>query len=292
MTARDRVFQQHRPLILSLAYRMLGSWTDAEDAAQEVWLRWRSTQDTIASPRAYLSTIAARVCLDLIKSAYRRREKYPGPWLPEPVADPVPDPLERTEQISYAFLVLLETLTPAERAVFVLREAFDAGYPEIARLLDLSEANCRQILKRARDRLAAGRARFAPDTARCTTLMQAFFQASAEGDTAAIERMLHEDAVFTGDGGGKAPAAMRPVMGPERIAKLMAGLGRLAPADLRVKWITVNGGAPAMVAWSGGAVITLGLCEFEGDRIRRVFFIRNPDKLERFRAIFDASSDS
>ncbi|MEZ5353990.1 MAG: RNA polymerase sigma-70 factor [Bryobacteraceae bacterium] len=276
-------FEAHRALILGIAYRMLGSWSDAEDIAQEAWLRWSdSSAAEVRSPRAYLTTLTARLCLDHIKSARVRREKYVGPWLPEPVAEPTPDPVERAETISYAFLVLLETLTPTERAVFILREAFDTGYTEIAGLLELSESNCRQLFKRAKDHLAANRPRFAPEPERRQALMAAFFRASAQGDLDAIASMLKHGAVLIGDGGGKVAAAGRPIEGAAAIAKFMASLGRLAPPGLSLEWITVNGGDPALLATDGGTVVTLAICEFDGEQIRRIFMVRNPDKLRRF----------
>src|ERR1044071_3015349 len=214
---RDRQFHELRPLLFALAYRMLGTRAGAEDIVQEAWLRWRGAGDEeIRAPKSYLTTIVARLALDALKAAYRKRETYVGSWLPEPLVEPAgTQRAEMAESLKLAFLHILETLSPDERAVFLLRDVFDAQYPEIAAALDTSEANARQLLTRARKHLHARRPRFPVDRSLHQQVLQQFLQACATGDASRLAAMLSERVVVFSDGGGKVPSALRPVSGAD-----------------------------------------------------------------------------
>jgi RNA polymerase sigma-70 factor (TIGR02957 family) len=223
-------FEAHRPLLFSIAYRMLGSASEAEDVVQDAYLRYAAgVPGDVRSLRAWLGTVVTRLCLDRLKSAHARREQYVGPWLPEPVVQADREPslaraVEQRESTTLAFLVLLESLTPQERAVFVLREAFDYDYSDIADILDLTPANCRQLFHRAKARLREHRPRFHVSRAHHRRLVESFATAMKDGDATKLQQLLAEDVVFTSDGGGKVPAATRPVFGREAVAKMLTGL--------------------------------------------------------------------
>src|ERR687887_1442157 len=225
----ETLFEELRPLMFSIAYRMVGSVSEAEDIVQEAFLRFhRSFSDGEAeSPKAVLSTITTRLAIDHLRSARVRRERYVGEWLPEPlVTDAVPDAAEHAEtadSLSMAFLVLLENLTPVERAVFLLREVFDYDYGEIATIVERSEDNCRQLYVRARRHIDEGRPRFEASRQQRDELAERFLAAAQQGNTNALIEMLAADVVVYGDGGGKAPSWPQPIYGRERVAKLMAG---------------------------------------------------------------------
>lgn len=282
----DAVFDAHRPLLFSIAYRMLGSVMDAEDVVQECWVRWRGADaEGVRSPKAFLSTVATRLCLNHLQSARVRREEYVGPWIPEPLlgeAAAASDPAEHGESLSLAFLLLLERLGPAERAVFVLREAFGYDFAEIARVVGTSEANCRQLLSRARRHVAEGRTRFAADPARRQQLVFGFLQAAGRGEMEPLLAMLSEGAVVLSDGGGKVTAARNPVRGASHVARLMLGLWRKAAALDYTAVPTLVGGQPGIVTYLGGRVHGIVTADAgEDGRIHRVYFILNPDKLLR-----------
>src|SRR6266850_4293230 len=229
------LFQANRPLLFGVAYRMLGSASDAEDVVQDAWLRYAAAPPSdLRSPKAYLTTIVTRLCLDRLKSARAAREEYVGPWLPEPlVTDQGRRPDEsvaRAESVTLAFMVLLETLSPEERAVFLLREVFDHEYDEIAGMLDTSPANCRQLFHRAKARIADRRPRFRDAAGEKRPLISRFVAALRDGDAAELTRVLAEDVGFWSDGGGKVLAARRPVFGREHVAAMLAGFKRTAPA--------------------------------------------------------------
>jgi RNA polymerase sigma-70 factor (ECF subfamily) len=274
-----RAFEPHRKALHGLAYRMLGDVAAAEDAVQETYLRWHQAQrQDVAEPRAWLLTACARLCIDELRSARARRESYVGPWLPEPLVEPdVPaDPVERAESISIAFLLLLESLQPVERAAYVLREVFELGYDEIGRALGKSVEACRQIVSRAARRIAAAERPVRPDA----KLTAGFAAALAKGDMAGLVRLLAGEAVLTSDGGGKVISARRPIRGAERIARLLLGIRRKAGEALRIVPATVNG-APGCVLRRGHAVHSvLGFAAADG-RIAAVYVMRNPDKLTR-----------
>src|SRR5689334_21133164 len=239
-------FYSYRPLLFSIAYRMTGSASEAEDIVQESYLRYHTAAPVeIRSLKSYLSTIVTRLALDHLKSARARREQYIGPWLPEPIltGDGALAAFQRVEQresITTAFLVLLETLTPQERAVFLLREVFEYEHAEIAQMLGLSAANSRQLFHRAQARLAERRQRFTPTREAQQRLLERFLLACRQGDVAALAETLAEDVVSWSDGGGKVSAARQPVIGSEKVVRFVAGLLRKALDDIRMEIAEVN----------------------------------------------------
>jgi RNA polymerase sigma-70 factor (ECF subfamily) len=276
-------FEGQRRRLFGIAYRMLGTVSDAEDVVQEAYLRFRAASESgtdIASPRAFLTTVTTRLAMDHLKSARVRREEYVGEWLPEPILTGERDDAELSEQISLAFLVMLETLSPEERAAFVLREVFDYSYDEIAAAVDKSEQACRQLVSRAKKHLDARRPRFTPSREQRDLLAARFRDAIRQGDAAAIERFLTEDVVFYGDGGGKVPAAPRPVVGRERVTGFILGLLRIARQfGLSLEFAEVNG-EPGAVARDGqGRLVSVLSLEIGDDGIHALRSIVNPDKL-------------
>ncbi|MDH5821631.1 RNA polymerase sigma-70 factor [Luteimonas sp. RD2P54] len=284
MTPHDHTFETHRPRLLALAYRMLGSRADAEDTVQDAWLRWRQADPAaVRDPAGWLVATVTRLGIDRLRLARTARTDYVGPWLPEPLTiDDSPGPAGRAElaeQISLAFLALLERLGPEERAAFLLREVFDYDYAHIAAMLGHGEANCRQMVHRARERLQAGRARFpgvAPERHR--ELLARFLEASASGDREAIVGLLHADARLLSDGGGKAVAALRPLEGAERIARLYWAVARRVPAEAQWRIGRVNGEA-AGLRFLHGQLQMITTIVSDGDRIVEVLNQMNPDKL-------------
>lgn len=277
--------ETYRPLLFSIAYRMLGSATEAEDVVQEAFLRYvtRPEEAGVRSPKALLTTIATRLCLDQLKSARARRERYVGEWLPEPVltADQQLAPLETAEQresISLGFLVLLERLSPAERAVFVLREAFGYAYDEIGPMVARSGDACRQLHHRAVRRLAEGRPRFESAPAAQRLLAEQFLAAAQGGDARALADLLSIDAVHISDGGGQVAAAMRPIEGPERIVRFLLGMLAKAPPDARIVLTELNA-EPGYVVFFGASPTSAGAFDMVDGRIRTIRAIANPDKL-------------
>jgi RNA polymerase sigma-70 factor (ECF subfamily) len=267
-----------------VAYRMLGSVADAEDVAQEAILRLTSTSEDPDVPAAWVTTVATRLAIDHLRLARVRRETYIGPWLPEPLVEEASGPparAELAESLSQAFLVLLESLSPVERAVFLLREIFEYDYSEIAEIVDRSEANCRQIVVRARKNVLARRPRFDADEARRDALLARFVAAAEGGDLAALEEMLAADAVLYTDGGGKAKAARTPVSGAARVARLIAfvtGKNR-ATGLYTVEFATVNGQAGRLLRHRDGTVIDVLTIDVVDGRIQTLRIVRNPDKL-------------
>ncbi|MGE5275617.1 MAG: RNA polymerase sigma-70 factor [Acidobacteriota bacterium] len=287
--AQDRgneLFDGHRPLLFSIAYRMLGSVADAEDMVQEAFLRWQKTpSDEIKSPRAFLVTVVSRLCINQLQSARAKREEYFGPWLPEPIlTGSAGDPwaaLSTAESLSVAFLVLLERLTPTERAVFLLREVFDYGYPEIAEILGFSLANCRQLFRRARQHVTEGRPRFEPTPQERTDLLRHFLRAAQEGDMDGLVSLLAQDVVLYADGGGRASAVVNPIYGPDRVARfIVQGRRNLMPADVDRRETVINGQL-GVVAYSGRRPFGVLTIDVAGGLIRNIFIVTNPEKLER-----------
>jgi RNA polymerase sigma-70 factor, ECF subfamily len=269
-----------RPLMLSIAYRMVGSFSEAEDLVQDAYERL-AREEHVESPKAWLSTVVTRLSIDHLRSARVRREQYPGTWLPEPVlADPAPDAAIRSESLSMAVLVLLESLTPVERAVFVLREAFDYGYDEIAEIVGKTEDNCRQLAARARRHVDERRPRFEPSREQRDELMKRFIAALEEGETEPLVALLAEDAAFYGDGGGKAPQIWEPVTGAEAIARMLAGFRRVAVRrGYSVRPAEVNG-QPGMLGFDeGGTLIAAMSFESSDGAIHAIRSVVNPDKL-------------
>ncbi|TDD36485.1 RNA polymerase sigma-70 factor [Nonomuraea terrae] len=278
----DVDFEEHRPMLLGLAYRLLGSMWDAEDVVQEAWLRWQGTdRSQVREPRAFLVTVVSRLALDQLRSARVKREAYTGPWLPEPVMTAEAGPLDTAElrdTVSYATLHLMERLSPPERAVFVLREAFELPYDEIAEIVGTTVANCRQLHHRASGRLAAGRDRFRPSSEEHARLLGRFMEAATGGDLSALTDLFHEDVVAYTDGGGRVRAALRPVSGRRKVLAFLAGLAaRYHFADPRL--VHVNG-EPAIWVRVGDQH-QLVVLEFRDGLISAVYGLLNPDKLTR-----------
>ena len=280
--AGESAFLALRPLLLAVAYRMLGSATEAEDVVQDAFVRWSAAErDAVESPKAYLTTMVTRLCIDRSRSARARRETYPGPWLPEPVAAE-PDPAssaELADSLSLAFLVLLEELGPVERAAFLLRDVFGYDYDEVAEMTGASPANCRQMVSRARRRVVERRQRFDADALRSEELVARFLSACATGDVSGLMAMLSEDVVVWTDGGGKARAAPRPVVGPFRAARFLVSISRRGiPEDAQVRALRLNG-QPGLVIESAGQVTTAIVLDVVDDLIIGVRVVANPEKL-------------
>jgi len=288
MTEVD-LFQAHRSRLFAVAYRMLGSASDAEDVVQDAWLRYAAAQPTnLRSPQAYLTTIVTRLCLDRLKSARATREDYVGPWLPEPmITDDRHAPEQSValaESVTLAFMVLLETLSPEERAVFLLREVFDHEYDDIAVMLDTTPANCRQLFHRAKTRLADRRPRFRESADAKRPLVGRFVNALRDGDGEALASVLAEDVGFWSDGGGKVLAARRPVFGRAAVVQVLVGIRRTAPSlgialdAVGLDVVEVNY-EPALVLRVAGRLDSVYTLSIEGDAIVAIRIVRNPDKL-------------
>jgi RNA polymerase sigma-70 factor (ECF subfamily) len=281
---RLAIFDQYRSLLFSVAYRMLGTVADAEDMLQETFIRWQQAPDEeIRSPRAFLVTIISRLCINHLQSARVRREEYVGQWLPEPlVTDASGDPLNVIrvdESLSMAFLVLLERLTPVERAVFLLREVFEYEYSDISVVLGQSEANCRQILRRARQHVSAMRPRFKASSRKQTDLVDRFLRAATTGDMDGLIALLSDDVVIQSDGGGKAVAVPNVIRGAEKVARGAIGaLKKLVPREVVRRKAEING-TPGVVSYLDGkpfSVVTLDVIE---GRVHGIYIVTNPEKL-------------
>jgi RNA polymerase sigma-70 factor (TIGR02957 family) len=278
----DDPFVTHRSLLFTVAYEMLGSAADAEDVVQETWLRWADVdRSEVRDPRAYLVRIATRQTLNRLRTLARRREEYVGEWLPEPLltSPDVAEDVELAESVSIAMLTVLETLGPAERAVFVLREVFDAPYDEIAEAVGKSPAAVRQIAHRARDHVAARRPRMQVDRAEQQAAVERFLAALQTGDVQGLLDVLAPDVVVVSDGGGVVAAARRPIEGAEAVARLLAKFAQVAPRA-RVDTVWLNG-APAARIDPAGELNTAVTFVVEDGRITRIYAIRNPHKLAR-----------
>ena len=278
-------FEAHRPLLFSIAYRMLGSASEAEDVVQDAWLRARQDEDAdVRSPRAYLTTIVTRLCIDHLRSAERTRMVYPGPWLPEPLAEPNQESAALASSLTTAFLVMLERLTPTERAVFLLREVFELDFDDIAKTVGKSATNTRQILTRARSRLQEPRRRFTVPRRESEEVVRRFRHAVGTGSVDELMAVLHADATLVSDGGGKAAAATRPVLGAERISKFMLGYaGKAQWSESDFQLVTING-APGLLIRHPLAGDGTYSFDIDEGRIRTVYVMRNPDKLRGFLA--------
>jgi RNA polymerase sigma-70 factor (ECF subfamily) len=275
----DDEFERHRPLLMGIAYRMLGSSAEAEDAVQDAWLRLGSADPAaIVDARAWLSTTIMRICIDRLKSARARRETYPGTWLPEPVLTTTPLDFE---SIQLGFLVLLERLDPKERAVFLLHKVFDYTHAEIAETLDISEAASRQLLHRASEHVAANRPRFKASRETHQRLLSAFMAAASQGDVAAISSVLAEDVVLYGDNAGKPGAVIRPpLVGREKVARFFAArIAKWPPSPALDVEVTDVNGWPAIVGRSGGAVSFVINIETDGTKIATIRSVLSPQKL-------------
>jgi len=276
-------FEPHRPLLFSIAYRMLGSASEAEDVLQDAWLRARQDRHTdIRSPRAYLTTIVTRLCIDHLRSAERTHMEYRGSWLPEPLAEPIQEPAELASSLTTAFLVMLEHLAPTERAVFLLREVFELDFDEIARSVGKSEANTRQILARARGRLRESRPRFTASRAESEEIVRRFRHACVTGNVEDLMAVLHADATFVADGGCNAAAPTGPLLGADRIAEFLIDVvGKVRWSESVPQLVTINGAPGLLVCHpiSGNATCSFDIAD---GRIRGIYVVRDPDKLRGF----------
>jgi RNA polymerase sigma-70 factor, ECF subfamily len=291
--SRTEEFEQLRPLLFSIAYRILGSVSEAEDAVQETWLRYQSSPTQPTSAKAFLSAAVTRISIDILRSARVRREQYVGQWFPEPLlTDPYQDP-ERSAQladsVSMAALLLLERLSPLERAVFVLREVFGFGFGEIAPAVGRSEAACRQLAVRARRHMDAGRPRFETDRREREKLAARFFDALAEGDVDGLRELLAADAQLVGDGGGKAPALARSVIGAEKVARVLASIFPwLVQIEVTLEPREVNGQPGAIFRDRDGKILTAMALDVLDGQIQMIRSVQNPDKLGHVGPVADA----
>ncbi|GGV47428.1 DNA-directed RNA polymerase sigma-70 factor [Kitasatospora herbaricolor] len=286
-------FEELRPLLFSIAYRILGSVSEAEDAVQETWLRFDGSATRPVSVKAFLSAAVTRISIDVLRSARMRREEYVGPWFPEPLlSDPYQDPArsaELADSVSMAALLLLERLSPLERAVFLLREVFGFGFEEIAAAVERSQAACRQLLVRARRHMAAGRPRFAADRQERQELAARFFEALKDGDVDGLRQLLAADVQLVGDGGGRAPQLARAVTGAQNVARLLAGvLPRLFQVEVTLEQHEVNGQPGAIFRDREGRILQTMVLDVLDGRIQAVRAVSNPDKLGHLGPVADA----
>jgi RNA polymerase sigma-70 factor (ECF subfamily) len=275
------VFEAQRPRLKRLAYRMLGSVAEAEDAVQDAWLRWTRAGDDVADPVGWLVRTTSRLCIDRLRAAKAQREAYRGPWLPDPLIEELTeDPAERAEDVSVAFLLALERLSPLERAVFLLHDVFDEDYAAVAETLGRTEPAVRQLAARARSHVRDARPRFSVSQEEAGRLATAFMTAAAQGDYAALSQLLAKDAVLVTDGGGKRKAALRPMVGPQDIVRLLQGLAwRGSWAEgMQVRPVRING-YPGVVAMQEGEPMTIAFQPGPDGKIQGVYLMRNPDKL-------------
>jgi RNA polymerase sigma-70 factor (ECF subfamily) len=295
-TAPD--FEAHRGYLTGLAYRMLGSVADAQDIVQDAYIRWHdAAPDGVRSPRAYLSQVVTRLCLDQLKSARRRRETYVGPWLPEPLLE---DPALATDpdepiahDVSVALMLALERLSPLERAAFILKDVFDVGFDEIARSLDRDEAACRQLVARARAHIRQGRPRYEVAEDEGMRIAEAFFVASRQGDVAGLRDLLAENVVLRADGGGRKRSATRPLLGVDHVSRFFAGIaGKAERAGVSLtvwnRLMAING-MPGFVSVEADGTLQTTTLEISEGRIAAIYIMRNPDKLSHIQPLVPES---
>jgi RNA polymerase sigma-70 factor, ECF subfamily len=284
-------FEPHRAYLRGLAYRMLSSMAEAEDAVQDAYIRWHrigtKARAAIENPRAWLSKATTRLCLDRLKSARVQRETYVGPWLPEPVIEPeaADDPAELAQDLSVAFLLLLERLSPLERAAFLLHDVFEMSFAQVAEVLRRDEAACRQFATRARKHIEAGRPRFNATAADRSRIAAAFLAAVGSGDARQLAAVLAQDAILISDGGGKATAALNPILGRDRVVALMLGLRskRRLPEDVEYRPSIINGLPGFLLVRPDGTIDQTLSFEVQDSVIHRIYVVRNPDKLKAIR---------
>ncbi|GAB2469378.1 RNA polymerase sigma-70 factor [Comamonas humi] len=285
MDPHTTVFQQHRPRLAGVAYRMLGSRADADDVLQDAWLRWQATPlERVHTAEAWLVTTVTRLCVDRLRAARTEREAYDGPWLPEPWIAPEPAPpadarAELASDLSVALLVVLESLSPDERAAFLLHDVFDSDYPEVATVLGKSEAACRQLVHRARTQVRQRKTRFHATPEASRALIERFVQGMRTQDHGALLALFAEDAQWTADGGGKVNAASKVLRGPRAITRLAVAVWRLYIQQHRIEPVQVNGGPGLLLRDAGGEVRSVMAFETDGTHILGVYSVLNPDKL-------------
>ncbi|HYC80301.1 MAG TPA: RNA polymerase sigma-70 factor [Solirubrobacterales bacterium] len=296
MTGREQLLDELRPVSFAIAYRMLGSVSEAEDVVQEALLRVHQTLEAgerIASPRAFVATVTTRLAINELRSARARREQYVGDWLPEPIItggeDDPAQHAETADSLSVAMLVLLESLSPEQRAVLLLRDVFDYGYPEIAEIVGKSEDNVRQLATRARRHVEAGRPRFQTSEEQREELTRRFFAAAEQGDLAGLEALLAHDVELTGDGGGKVPALARALQGRNRVARALVNWFRLAGRvpGISLRPVEVNGGPGALYLDVEGRVVSVLALEVVDGQIAGINSVVNPDKLAHLGPVGD-----
>jgi RNA polymerase sigma-70 factor, ECF subfamily len=290
---RTEEFEELRPLLFSIAYRILGSVSEAEDAVQETWLRYAASPTTPASTRAFLSAVVTRISIDVLRSARIRREQYVGPWFPEPLlTDPYEDPersAELADSVSTAALLLLERLSPLERAVFVLHEVFAFGFPEVASAVGRSEEACRQLAVRARRHMDEGRPRFEADRREREELAERFFDAFREGDVDGLRELLAADVQLVGDSGGKTPALARSVIGAEKVARVLVSVFPwLVQIDVTMEPRLVNGQPGAIFRDRDSKVLLAVTLDVLGGQIQAIRSVSNPEKLGHLGPVADA----
>ncbi len=278
-------FNQHRPLLFSIAYRMLGTVTDAEDMVQETFLRWHQTADAkVRSAKTYLATIITRLCIDHLRSARVRREQYVGTWLPEPMltqqADNSSNLMELADSLSIAFLAVLERLSPLERAVFLLRDVFEYDYEEISSMVGKSPTNCRQILRRAKQHLAAERSRFPVSHPQQEQITAQFLEASTSGDLQDLLLLFAKDITFLSDGGGQVVATLKPIHGAGKIARMLLAMRHKWLANAVSHLVEING-QPGIIEYLNGKIHSAMTLEIVDGRIQSIYSVRNPDKLKQ-----------
>ena len=276
------IFEQYRKLLFSIAYRMLGSVSEAEDMIQETFLRWQSVSGSkVRSPKAYLSAVVTRLCVDRLRASKTRREEYVGPWLPEPLLTEPDgsDAVMLDESLSMAFLILMESLTPTQRAVFLMREVFDYDYPEISHVVGKSEDNCRQLAHRAREAVAARRPRFESSREQEERLAQRFVEACSNGDMQDLLAVLSEDIVLYSDGGGKVHAALKPVYGPENVSRFLFGILGKTPPGFTTGMARING-HPGVIGYTNGQPMSVVALDAAGGQVQAIRIVVNPEKLK------------
>ncbi|KUM87043.1 MULTISPECIES: RNA polymerase sigma-70 factor [Streptomyces] len=286
------VFEEHRPVLLGVAYRMLGRVADAEDVVQEAWLRWSAAdRSEVREPRAYLVRVTTRLAIDRLRQVKARGETYVGPWLPEPYVtdfgDTVPDTAEQAvlaDSVSLAVLVVMESLSPLERAVFVLREAFGYPYADIAAMLDRGEPAVRQLAGRARRHVEERRPRFEVDPVRRRDLTERFLAAAGGGDLKELMALLAPDVRLIGDSGGKSKAPLRVLESADHVGRFLVGVAEKGVPDISWRFLELNGG-PALLVLSGGKPDSVFQLDILDGRIQSVYIIRNPDKLRSLAAV-------
>jgi RNA polymerase sigma-70 factor (ECF subfamily) len=281
-------FNAHRGQLFGIAYRMLGSVAEADDLVQETWLRWQKQDlEKVSSPKAWLISTITRLCIDQLRSARRQREEYYGVWLPEPLVENAPASPENSamlaESLTMAFMLLLETLDPVERAVFVLREVFDYDYADIAAIVGKSEANCRQIVRRSKLQLATPPVTTTPNEA-ARRVVEKFMAAAAGGEVRDLLALLTADATLYSDGGGRVSAAGRPIHSADHISRFFVGIRDRQPAAVVLRFVAING-RPGVLMSSGGHIFNAVSFDLDGERVRAIYIVRNPEKLKHLPSV-------